>query len=82
MSHTLTVEVPDDVYQALAEDAEKAGRPPEALAAELLTEAAQRLSHDPLEKFIGAFDSRGSDWAEGHDAHLAAAPHADRIGTS
>ncbi|MBI3538039.1 MAG: hypothetical protein HY070_10845 [Chloroflexi bacterium] len=25
---------------------------------------------DPLQKFIGAFDSKGSDWVEKHDRYL------------
>ena len=36
----------------------KSGRPPES------------LESDPLEKFIGAFSSSGSDWADHHDKYL------------
>jgi predicted transcriptional regulator len=70
MGHTLTLELPDDVYESLLQVAQEASQPPNAVAAQLLTAATQHLSEDPLERFIGAFDSRGSDWADRHDVHL------------
>ena len=32
--------------------------------------ATQPEAEDPLEAFIGAFDSEGSEWADQHDAYL------------
>lgn len=70
MGRMLTLEVPDEVYRSLIERAERTGQEPEALAARLLASAAENQAEDPLEHFIGAFSSRGSDWADRHDDHL------------
>jgi hypothetical protein len=66
----LTLEIPDEVYRSLIEKAERTGQAPETLAAQLLTTAAGDREEDPVEQFIGAFSSRGSDWADRHDDHL------------
>ena len=73
MGHTLTLELPEEVYQSLLQTAAQAGEPPEAVAVQLLTTATQRRAEDPLEPFIGAFNSEGSDWADRHDAYLGKA---------
>ena len=73
MSHTLTLEVPEDVYEALLKTAELTGQPPEALAVQWLTQATQQDARDPVEQFIGAFNSHGSDWLERHDEYLGRA---------
>jgi len=70
MGHTLTLEVPEDVYQSLIQKAEHTGQPPEAVAVQLLTTATQPRVEDPLEPFIGAFSSHGVDWADHHDVYL------------
>jgi hypothetical protein len=70
MERTITLNLPESVYQVLVRKAEQSGRPPEALAIELLASATVPEAADPLEAFIGAFDSQGSDWADRHDAHL------------
>ena len=70
MSHTLTLDIPESVYRSLVQKADEAGQAPEALAVQLLTTATHSETGDPLEEFIGAFDSRGVDWADQHDAHL------------
>jgi hypothetical protein len=35
-----------------------------------LTTATQSYVADPLEQFIGAFSSHGTDWTDHHDAYL------------
>jgi hypothetical protein len=70
MGHTLTLDVPEDVYQSLKHQAEQAGQLPEAIAVQLLVTATQHRLDDPLEQFIGAFSSEGSDWADHHDTYL------------
>jgi hypothetical protein len=70
MNHTLTLELPENVYNSLAEKAKQASQSPEALAVQLLTAATQPVIDDPLEPFIGAFSSHGSDWADAHDKYL------------
>lgn len=70
MSHTLTLNVPESVYRSLIQKADEAGQAPEVLAVQLLTTATHAESGDPLEEFIGAFNSQGIDWADQHDAYL------------
>lgn len=70
MSHTLTLEVPEDVYESLLEAAKETGQPPEMLAVQWLAQGPQKDMDDPLEQFIGAFNSHGSDWIENHDTYL------------
>src|SRR3989442_15078949 len=73
MGHTLTLDVPEDVYQSLIQQAEQTGQPPEAVAVQLLATATQHRVDDPLEQFIGAFRSQDADWADQHDAYLGKA---------
>ncbi len=77
MSHTLTLEVPEEVYESLLKVAEQTGQPPESLAVRWLAQASRRDSDDPLEEFIGAFPGHGSgggsDWADRHDWYLGEA---------
>jgi hypothetical protein len=73
MGQTLTLDVPEDVYRALIQQAEQTGQPPEAVAVQLLVAAIQHRGDDPLEQFIGAFRGRAADWADRHDAYLGKA---------
>jgi hypothetical protein len=70
MGHTLTLDIPEDVYQSLIKQAEQTGQPPEVVAVQLLASAAQHRVDDPLEPFIGAFRGQDADWADQHDAYL------------
>ena len=70
MGHTLTLEVPDEVYNPLLKTAEQTGQNPEELAIQWLAAVVQTFSNDPLEKFIGALKSDIPDWADQHDKHL------------
>lgn len=69
MGHTLLLEVPENVYELLTKTAEQVGRPREALTAKWLVATINRLAYDPLEKFIGAFSSGVSNWADDHDQY-------------
>lgn len=71
MEHTLTLKVPENIYQPLAEAAEQAGRTPEDLAREWLATAIRASVQDPVENFIGAFGSNIPDWADQHDKYIA-----------
>lgn len=79
MGHTLTLHMPDSVYRSLMQRAAQTGQPPEALAIELLASATQPEASDPLEAFIGAFDSQGVDWADQHDSHLGSSIERRRL---
>jgi hypothetical protein len=74
MNHTLTIEIPDDVYGPLLEQAKQSGRTPEELAAECLatTLAAKASSStdDPLLQLMGTIVSDVTDVAERHDYYL------------
>jgi hypothetical protein len=73
MGHTLTLDVPEDVYQSLILQAKQTGQPPEAVAVQLLATATQHRVDDPLEQFIGAFRSHSTDWPDKHDTYLGKA---------
>ncbi len=73
MGHSITLEMPEELYQALIQKAERTGQPPEVVAVQLLATATQHQSGDPLEQFIGAFRTHGADWADQHDAYLGKA---------
>jgi hypothetical protein len=70
MGHTLVLEVPEDVYESLNKIAEQTGQTLEVFAVHWLATMARNLVMDPLEKFIGAFRSNVSDWADDHDKHI------------
>jgi len=68
MGHTL--ELPENVYQSLLKTATQIGQQPEILAVQWLKKITQQQKTDPLEKFIGAFNSNIPDWADKHDKYL------------
>ena len=76
MSYTVQITIPDDLYNSLRETARQTGQPIEIVASEWLSVAAEQLIHDPLDAFIGALDSSGSDWADNHDSYLGQSPAA------
>ena len=70
MGYSLTLELPENVYQSLKKTATQTGQPPETLAVQWLKKITQQQETDPLEKFIGAFNSNIPDWADEHDKYL------------
>ncbi len=70
MTHTLLLEVPEEVYDSLVKNAAQKGEPPERLAVEWLAKVSRAVGDDPLEKFIGAFNSQSADWADQHDRYI------------
>lgn len=81
MSHTLTIEVPDDLYEPLRKTASQHGQSPEALVTQWISLAVQQFADDPLEQFIGALSSQDTDWADRHDQYLGKAV-ADTVRTT
>ncbi len=73
MSHTLTLNVSEEVYNVLMQTAKQTGQLPEKLAVKWLTAVTKHLTDDPVEQFIGAFRSNVSDWADNHDTYLGKA---------
>lgn len=70
MGYTLTLEVPENIYEPLAKAAQQSGQPLEVLAVEWLATGMHTIAHDPLEEFIGTFASDLPDWTEKHDEYL------------
>ncbi|MGA7497877.1 MAG: hypothetical protein WBX00_14225 [Isosphaeraceae bacterium] len=73
MSHSLTIDVPEDVFSYLNKLALQQGKTPETLAQELVSTAVQELEEDPLLRWAGAIDSEISDVAERHDYYIGQA---------
>jgi hypothetical protein len=83
MVRALTLDLPEDLYQGLIQQGKRTGQSPEAVAAQLLVNAIQHRVDDPLEQFIGAFRSRGGDWADQHDVYIRKAARGSMdLGTS
>jgi hypothetical protein len=70
MGYSLTLELPENVYQSLKKTATQTEQSPETLAVQWLKQITQQQEIDPLEKFIGAFNSNIPDWADEHDKYL------------
>lgn len=70
MSQTLTLEIPDELYQALKELAAKEGKSAEDLGAVWLAATIERIANDPLMNLAGALNSGVPDLAERHDHYL------------
>lgn len=70
MRHTLTLEMPKDMYEPLAETARQTGRTLEELIIAWLKDAIRKTLDDPVEEFIGALGSDVSDWADQHDQYI------------
>ncbi len=70
MTHSIVLEVPENIYKGIVKEAESKKRKVEEIALERLAKDAPHGIEDPFEKFIGAFDSGGKDWANRHDEYL------------
>jgi len=73
MSRTLQVEISDQAYEMLRTTAQRRQKSPEELIAHWLDTAFDQFAHDPIEPFIGAFDSQNPTWADQHDVYLGQA---------
>lgn len=67
---TITLQLPQNIYESLQKAAARAGQTPEDLITQLLGQTVQTFADDPLEEFIGAFHSDIPDWGENHDRYL------------
>jgi hypothetical protein len=70
MAHTLTLNIPDDVYQGLLKTAEEIGRTPEELAGKWVATAVQDICDDPLLKLAGTLECGISDLSERHHDYI------------
>lgn len=70
MGHSLLLELPEEIYQPLAEVAQKNGDTPEQVATDWLVAIVRQTGQDPVDRFIGVFQSNIFDWTEQHDLYL------------
>jgi hypothetical protein len=73
MSKTLSIEIPDEIYQTFLQTAERLGQSPEAIVSQWIVTQHQTQVSDPLDSFIGAFNSEIPDWTSRYDEYLGAA---------
>lgn len=66
MSQTMTLEIPEQRYQKLAELAKRRGKSP----AVVILETIEQITDDPFEKWIGALPTGVQDWPGRHDELL------------
>ncbi len=70
MGHQILVNLPEEIYTSLMTISQKAGRTPEELVIEGIEISVKACDKDPVEQFIGAFNSNVNDWTENHDLYL------------
>jgi len=73
VNRTLTIEIPEKVYEPLLQVAHRAGRTPQELVLDWLIREVQAALEDPVEQFIGAFRSGVPNWADQHDDYIGRA---------
>jgi hypothetical protein len=74
MTHALTIELPDEVYQPLVDRANAEGQSPESIALNLVAMAIKPPPRGALlRKWKGALNSGIPDLAERHDHYLGQA---------
>ncbi|HIC93329.1 MAG TPA: hypothetical protein EYP09_03655 [Anaerolineae bacterium] len=76
MNRTITLEIPEETYEAIKMQAESRGLEPAQMVVEWLSEAirgAQIAAEDPLEALIGTLECEATDIAEHHDYYLGRA---------
>jgi len=71
MTHAVTLELPEQVYETLIKAAIRQGQRPEAVAVQWLATASESQLDDPFEQFIGAFSGNVPDWADRHDEYIS-----------
>jgi hypothetical protein len=79
MTHSLTIEIPDEIYQPLVVRARQEGQSPESLAGDLVAHGLRPAGLSPeLRKWAGSVNSGVSDAAQRHDDYLGQA-QADQL---
>jgi len=73
MDHTLKLEVPEELYERLLQEARRAGRTPEEVAADWLRASGGTRADDRLLQLAGSFEFDVQDVSERHDHYLGQA---------
>jgi len=68
--NSLTLQLPNHLYESIKKAASKAGTSPEAIAIKWLETTISNFDDDPIEEFIGSIHSDIPDWGENHDRYL------------
>ncbi len=71
MTHSIILEVPENIYQGIVKEAESKKRKVEEIALERLAKDTPQGIEDALDEFVGAFRSNVPDWANNHDKYLS-----------
>ncbi len=69
MGRTILLEVPEETYKTIEQQAEARGMGPAEVVIEWLTEATKQTT-DPLEALIGSLECDVTDVAEQHDRYV------------
>lgn len=70
MSQTIQVEISDEDYRHLTQLAQREGKTPAELSAEIVSRNVTNLLHDPLDEFIGKINTNMPGWTDRHDKLL------------
>jgi hypothetical protein len=70
MTHSLTLDLPEEIYQPLLKTALTNGKKVEDVAVEVLASLKRKNFTDPFERFIGSVKSDITDLAENHDKYI------------
>ena len=68
--HSLTLDLPEEIYQPLLKTAMTNGKKVEEVAVEVLASVKRNKVADPFERFIGSVKSDITDLAENHDKYI------------
>ncbi len=71
--HSLTLQLPDEIFEPLMRQAQRAGNSPEGFVTDWVASVVLSPPDDPLLKLLGTLDSDVSDVAEKHDEYLGQA---------
>lgn len=78
--HTLTLELPDDIYEPLLHQAQRSASTPEALLTQWAIKAVQPVPEDPLLKLLGSIEGNVCDVSARHDEYLGLSLQRDNGG--
>lgn len=70
MTHSLTLDLPEEIYQSLLKTALTNGKKVEEVAVAVLASVKKKKVADPFERFIGSVRSDITDLAENHDKYI------------
>ena len=70
MTHSLTLDLPEEIYQPLLKTALTNGKKVEEVAVEVLASVKRKKVADPFERFIGSVKSDITNLAENHDKYI------------